>query len=112
MILGDSVSVFETNSARRFKPYAPDAAEIVAIYLPLSASTVLAGTWHNAKPRVDFNLLNKASARCSLEFLISSQKLPPGSHLTKSMGAWAGLLRPNERDTLLNTKLELFEEPP
>lgn len=109
LILGDSVIVFETNGARRFKPYAPDITEITRIYLPLSASAILVGTLNKAKPFVDFNRVNKASARCSLEFLISSRKLPAGSHFIESMGVWAGLLSSSDRDTLLNTPLELFE---
>lgn len=101
IILGDSVCVFETNTERRFRPIDVETDQLLRVYLPLSSQAVLVGTRPRLQPNVDVRLLNKAVARCSNEFFLSSCELPKDSHLVKGLGLWAGLLGDREFGDLL-----------
>ena len=95
LILGDTVCLFEANGERRFKPL-DDADETCRIFLPVSANRVLAGTPHRARPKVDLSRLNRAVARCSYEFFVSSVELGLDSSLPSSIGKWSGILAEDE----------------
>jgi len=111
VILGDSVCVFETNAERRFRPIDVEADQLLRAYLPLSSQAILVGTRRESEPHVDFRLLNKAAARCSREFFLSSCELPKDSHLVKGLGLWAGLLGDREFGDLLRETLpKLLDE--
>lgn len=110
LILGDSVCIFETSGPRRFRPIDLDATELQRIYLPISSDAVLVGTRTSKKPVVDFARLNKAAARCSCEFFVSSRQLSMDSHLIRGLGLWAGVLNDSEvKDLLKDTKRTLVE---
>ena len=95
LILGDTVCVFEANGERRFKPL-DDGDETCRIFLPVSANRVLVGTPHRARPKVDLSRLNRAVARCSYEFFVSSVELGLDSSLPSSIGKWSGILAEDE----------------
>ena len=95
LVLGDTVCVFEVNGDRRFKPL-DEAGETTRIFLPVSAERVLIGTPYRSRPKLDPHLLNKAVARCSYEFFISSVELRSESSLPSSIGKWTGILTEDE----------------
>ena len=95
LILGDTVCLFEANGERRFKPL-DDGDETCRIFLPVSANRVLVGTPHRARPKVDLSRLNRAVARCSYEFFVSSVELGLDSSLPSSIGKWSGILAEDE----------------
>ena len=103
LILSDSTCIFETKGARRFKPLDVEKIEETQrIYLPLCSKTLLVGVRGSGRPDINWSLINKASARCSYEFFISSREIPAGSHLIKSLGVWSGLLDEKAFHHLLN----------
>ncbi len=101
VILGDAVCIFETRGDRRFKPLDVDGDDVQRIYLPLSAERVLVGTPYTSCPRVDPRVLNKAIARCSQDFFVSSIALPEGSSLIEGIGKWSGLLNRDQIQELV-----------
>lgn len=100
LILGDSVCVFETRSQRRFKPLDDKDESIRCIYLPVSTYVLAVGTPDRTPPDVNPHLVNKASARCSSDFFISSTELPLTSSLIRSAGQWSGLMSASELEDL------------
>ncbi len=102
VILGDTVCLFETTGERRFKPLNDEADTIHRIYLPLASDCFLTGTPFKSCPVIDVRLLNKAIARCSYEFFVSSHALPDQSALVKGLGKWSGILSEQEVQTLID----------
>lgn len=103
LILSDSTCIFETTGARRFKAIDVEKIEETRrIYLPLCSETLLVGVRGSGRPTINWSMLNKASARCSYEFFISSREIPADSHLIKSQGVWSGVLDKKEFHHLLS----------
>jgi hypothetical protein len=100
MLLGDTVCVFEANVERRFRPVDDDDGETCRVFLPVSANRVLIGTPYRARPKLDPSRLNKAVARCSYEFFLSSVELGLDSSLPSSLGKWSGILPEDELNAI------------
>jgi hypothetical protein len=92
IILGDTVCVFETTGERRFRPMDVGEDPAHRIYLPLSSTQVLVGTPYRSRPKVDAQILNRAVARCSFEYFVSSQEIHGASGLISGLGRWSGLM--------------------
>jgi len=101
LILGDTVCIFETDSRRRFEPLNGAEHLIHRVWLPLSADRILAGTPFRSRPSFDPRRVNKAAARCSSEFFISSILLRE-SALPASIGKWSDVLSEDELIALAN----------
>lgn len=99
--LGDTVCLFETSGTRRFKPLDDGDDQVQRIFLPLAPDRILAGTPYKKSPRVDPAVLNKAIVRCSYEFFVSANQLPPTSALPASIGKRAGVLSEAELQKIL-----------
>lgn len=95
LVLGDTMCIFETNGPRPFKPF-DDAGEVRRVFLPISADRALVGTPYRARPKLDPRRLNKAVARCSYEFFVSSVELRSDSGLPSSIGKRSGILTQDE----------------
>jgi hypothetical protein len=101
VLLGDTVCLFETAGERRFKPLDDKADDVRRVYLPLASNLVLIGTLYSSGPQVDCRVLNKAIARCSLEFFVSSLAIPVDSPLVRHLGGWSGILNEQEMHILM-----------
>lgn len=109
ILLGDTVCLFATTGERHFKPL-EEPNKVHRVYLPLANDCLLVGTPFKSAPRVDFQLLNKAVARCSYKFFVSSRALPNESWLIKGLGDWSGILSKREVQSLLDDlKREFFQ---
>jgi hypothetical protein len=90
LILGDTVCVFEgRRGERRFKVL-DEPGDTCRVYMPICSDRVLVGTPYQAKPKIDISRLNKAIARCSYEYFVSSTELGMESSLPASIGKWSG----------------------
>ncbi|MEP7363163.1 MAG: DUF4238 domain-containing protein [Acidobacteriota bacterium] len=102
LLLGDCGCVFETAGKRRFRPIDEMEEGFVAAYLPIASTRLLVGSTSKHEPMIDVKLVNRAVARCSHKFFVSSTQLPTDSHLVKSLGAWAGVMNERELVEVMN----------
>lgn len=110
LLLGDSACVFETGGTRRFKTLNDPDDDVKRIFLPVSSDRLLVGTPTPYRPEIDLRNLNKAIARCSHEFFVSSKCLrAPDDCLAKMIGQWSGILGNSELNALMH---ELRKEWP
>lgn len=112
VVLGDAACLFECRGKRRYKPVDDPDDEIVRIFLPISADHVVVGTPSALCPDVDVPRLNKATARCSYEYFVSSAELPPECSLPSSIGLWSGVLSQAELWSIIDEfkNMDLFAE--
>jgi hypothetical protein len=104
LILGDCVCLFETSGERRFRPIDLGIGELITIFLPLAAHVLLFGTRSLPAP-LRVPQINRAAARCSRSFFISSQPLPTDSHLIRAQGQWSGVVHEREVERVLANAL-------
>lgn len=103
LLLGDSACVFETSGTRRFKTLDDHDDDVRRVFLPISSNRLLVGAPTPYKPEIDLRVLNKAIARCSHEFFVSSKCLrAPDDCLSKMIGQWSGILSNRELNTLMD----------
>jgi len=102
LLLADSACIFENNGTRRFTAMDVKREDTQRIYLPIASETLLVGVKAPISPTIDWGLLNKATARCSYEFFISSRQLPADSHFIKGQGLWSGLFDKKDHQELLS----------
>lgn len=98
----DTACLFETTGKRRFRALDEPDDDLHGIYLLLAPDRVLVGTPYASKPKIDFHLLNRAITRCSYEFFVGSESLPPDSALIKGLGKWSGILNDQEIKVLID----------
>lgn len=91
LLLGDTACITEL-SDRKFIPVAFPGSDVQRIYLPIDARRVLVGSPSRSVTELKVSKINKAIARCSFEFFLSSRELPSDSHLIEHLGEWSGLL--------------------
>jgi hypothetical protein len=101
LLLGDTVIVLETSGARRFKPLDGRGDHIHRLYLPISSSRVLIGSYCRDCPRIMAQVLNQLIVRCSDEFFLSSVPLEIEDPLIAEIGIWSGLLTDTEKQKII-----------
>jgi len=101
VILGDSVCVFETDGDRRFKPWDDEASPGKRILMPLAPGRLLIGTHESEVPDLDVLAVNRAFARCSLEFFVSARRLVGSeAQMVGSIGTWSGIASDDELNAI------------
>jgi hypothetical protein len=97
LILGDCVCIFETDGERKFKPWDDEASPGNRILMPLAPGRLLVGTHESEVPDLDIPVVNRAFARCSLEFFVSAMRLVgPEAQMVDSLGTWSGIASDSE----------------
>lgn len=97
LILGDCACFFETGGARNFRPWDDESSPGIRAFLPIAPNHLLIGTHESKTPDVDVVAVNQASARCSLEFFVSAQRLNESeAQLHGSIGVWSGIASDDE----------------
>jgi hypothetical protein len=109
ILLGDSACLFELAGERRFKPIHDAEDQLQRVFLPISAKRLLVGTPYKKPPKVDLRKLNRAIARCSHEFFVTSDRLPLNSGLASSIGSWSGNWSVSQLDALVKQVVDGFE---
>ena len=101
VILGDSVVVFHTESAKLYKPFLEEGDKLLAVYLPISSNQVLVGF------KYPYSILptgiQEAAARCSLEYFIADANTDRNRTLQTIVGSNAQLLSKEEMKSMFET---------
>lgn len=105
LLLGDTACLFEVTGEPRFKPIHDADDELRRVFVPISARRLLAGTPYNKHPKVELRTVNRAIARCSHEFFVTSDRLPRASGLASRIGTGPGLLSGPEVDSIVKEVL-------
>jgi hypothetical protein len=65
-----------------------------------------------ALPNLDFGVVSQATARCSYEYFVTSERSDANEALSNSIGDWAGILSKSEMEVLLKEILADIDRAP
>lgn len=85
LILGDCAVLFQTESARTWKPLVDNTDRLKAVLLPLESNRLLVGRIGDTP--LDLGSVNGLIARASMEFFISNARLQSYDGLTATVGS-------------------------
>jgi hypothetical protein len=105
VILGDNGVLFETSGSKRFKSINEKGDEIKNIFLPVSSTNLLVGTHYAFPLPFDFDL-NKAIAKCSRDYFISSEQSLTIESLHSIIGLESELISKEELEQVVVEALD------
>lgn len=98
--LGDSVVLFHVSGERGFKTYLEKDDDLKAVILPISPHQALMGSVGNLE--LDFSILQRAIAGCSLEYFIASDSSPEKEQLINHISENSYLLSSSQIESLID----------
>ena len=86
--------------------------KILNVYLPIAARKFLLRTPSLAMSDPDLSIARNATAKCSYEYFVTSERSDANEALSNSIGDWAGILSKNEMELLLKEILSDLDQAP
>lgn len=97
--LGDSIVFYHLSGEREFKPFLECDDDLNAVILPISSHQLLVGSVGDFK--LDFSVLKRAIADCSLEYFISSECSEENKQLSNHISENSHLLSESDIENLI-----------
>ncbi len=99
LILGDSILVFHVDGPRSYKTFLEKEDKLKCVYIPLDSKHMLIGVNKGFIP--ELNDIQEITARCSLEYFISTDNSTQNQNLHEKIGIDAHLLTREEMEMLV-----------
>lgn len=109
MVLGDCAVLFQTESARSWKPLVDNTDRLKAVILPLAPDRLLVGRIGNVQ--LELGSLNVLIARASMEFFISNACLPSYDGLAATLTSDAFPMTPDELKKIVQSVIDTPDRP-
>ena len=109
LILGDCAVLFQTDSARNWKPLVDNTDRLKAVLLPLSSDRLVVGRVGDTS--VDLENVNALIARASMEFFIGNARLPLYDGLAATIASDAFPMTPDQLRVLVQGVIDSPDPP-